>query len=292
MDAFWIILTGSLVAISCGILGCFLILRKMAMIGDAISHAVLPGIVVVFLLSGTRDSVLMLFGAIATGMLTTFIIEFLNKQGRLQSDASIGVTFTWFFAIGVIMISAFAGQVDLDQDCVLYGEIAYVPLDVWVTGSGINLGPRSLYIIGFVLSLIVAVISVFWRQLFITTFDPAFAGTVGISVTVWHYILMSMVSVTTVASFELVGAILVIAFLIAPAATSYLLTDDFKKMILITIVIGVVTSVLGYYLASAINGSISGAMSTVSGIIFALAFFFSPKEGMVAKRRTYGLGKN
>ncbi len=291
MDAFWIILTGSLVAITSGLLGCYLILRKMAMVGDAISHSVLPGIVIAYLISGSRDSTTMLIAASLTGVITTFIIEFLNKQGKLQSDASIGVTFTWLFAIGVILISAFAGKIDLDQDCVLYGEIAYIPLDSWITGAGVNLGPRAVYIIGFVLILVVLFIAFGFKELFLTTFDPAFASAIGVSVTLWHYLLMTMVSITTVASFELVGAILVIAFLIAPPATAYLLTDDFKKMLIITVIIGVLTSFLGYYLAVFLNGSISGAMSVVSGILFALAFLFSPKEGIVVRKHKYGLAQ-
>lgn len=292
MDALWIILTGSLVAITCGILGCYLILRKMAMVGDAISHAVLPGIVLAFLISGSRDSVVMLTAAGLTGILTTFIIEFLNKKGKLQADAAIGVTFTMLFAIGVILISAFAGQVDLDQDCVLYGEIAYVPLDVWITGGGVNMGPRALYIIGFALLLIIVFILTGYKELYLTTFDPAYAAAVGISTALWHYLLMSMVSLATVASFELVGAILVVAFLVAPPATAYLLTDSFPRMLVITAIIGIVTAVAGYYLAVWINGSIAGAMSVVAGIFFTLAFLFSPREGIVVKKLKYGFREN
>ena len=288
MDAFWIILTGSLVAITCGLLGCYLILRKMAMVGDAISHSVLPGIVIAYLISGSRDSTIMLIAAAITGVITTFMIEFLNKQGKLQSDASIGVTFTWLFAVGVILISVFAGKIDLDQDCVLYGEIAYIPLDSWITGSGMNLGPVAVYVIGFVLIAVVIFILSGYKELYLTTFDPAFASAIGISVSLWHYLLMTMVSITTVASFELVGAILVIAFLIAPPATAYLLTDNFPKMLVYTIVIAILSSISGYYLAVFLNGSISGAMSATAGLLFALAFLFSPKEGIVVKKLKYG----
>ncbi|MCH2085272.1 MAG: metal ABC transporter permease, partial [Saprospiraceae bacterium] len=129
MDALYIILTASLFAISCSLLGSFLILRKMAMVGDAISHAVLPGIVIAFLLTGSRDSFDMIIGAALLGVFTTFLIEFFHKRARLQTDAAIGVTFTWLFALGIILVSLYAGQVDVDQECVLYGEIAYVPLD-------------------------------------------------------------------------------------------------------------------------------------------------------------------
>ena len=281
----YIILAGSLVAISCGLVGTYLVLRQMAMVADAISHAVLPGIVIAFFISGSRDSAPMLLGAGALGLFTTFLIEFFHKKGNLQTDASIGVTFTWLFALGVILISAFAGKVDLDQDCVLYGEIAYVPIDLWITESGTIMGPRVLYVSGFVLLLIIAFIVVGYKELFLTTFDPAYAAIIGINTTLWHYLLMGAVSLTTVASFESVGAILVVALLIAPPATAYLLTEDLKKMLLYTCIIGVIISILGYYLAASIDGSIAGAMSTVAGLIFLVVFLFSPTQGLAFKNK-------
>lgn len=285
MDALFIILTSSLIAISCGILGCFLILRKMAMVGDAISHAVLPGIVLAFLFSGSRDSFAMILGAGLIGIFTTFLIEFFHKKARLQTDAAIGVTFTWLFALGIILISVFAGQVDLDQDCVLYGEIAYVPIDLWITEDGANFGPRALWISSMILVLNILFVRVGFKQLYLTTFDPAFAATIGISVSLWNYLLMGAVSMTTVASFDSVGAILVVALMVAPPATAYLLTDNFKHMIAITIVISFIISGLGYYLAVAVDGSIAGAIVTVAGLLFGLAFLFSPSNGIVSKRR-------
>ncbi|QSE96672.1 metal ABC transporter permease [Fulvivirga lutea] len=283
MQALQIILAGSLVSISCGLLGCYLILRKMAMVGDAISHAVLPGIVLAFLFTGSRDSVTMLIGAGLVGLLTTFLIEYFHKKGKLQTDASIGVTFTWLFAIGVILISVFAGKVDLDQDCVLYGEIAYVPLDLWITDAGTVMGPRVIYISGSVLILILLFIKLGYKELFLTTFDPAYASAIGISTALWHYLLMGAVSITTVASFESVGAILVIALLIAPPATAYLLTDKFKHMLIYTCIIGVLTSIGGYYLAYNTDGSIAGAMASVAGVIFLLVFLFAPVNGYLFK---------
>lgn len=284
MNDLYIILTASLVACSCALLGCFLILRKMAMVGDAISHAVLPGIVIAFLISGSRDSTTMLLGAGLIGVLTTFLIEFLHKKARLQTDASIGVTFTWLFAIGVILISVFAGKVDLDQDCVLYGEIAYVPLDVMIGPNGENMGPRALYIMSFILMAVVLFISLGYKELFLTTFDPAFATALGISTTLWHYLLMGAVSATTVASFESVGAILVVALLIAPAATAYLLTDHFPRMLVLACVAGVVSAVAGYYIAVWLDGSIAGAIASVAGVVFMLALFFSPVHGIAFRK--------
>ncbi|MEX0968164.1 MAG: metal ABC transporter permease [Bacteroidia bacterium] len=283
MDSFWIMLTGSLVAVTCGLLGCFLILRRMAMVGDAISHAVLPGIVIAFFISGSRTSLPMLVGAAAVGLLTTWLIEVFNKKARLQKDASIGLTFTSLFAIGVILISAFGGNVDLDQDCVLYGEIAYVPLDLWITGSGISLGPAPVWILGLVFLLVVLMIVAGYKGLYLTTFDEQYAAALGISTAFWHYLLMSAVSLTTVVSFESVGAILVVALLIAPAVTAYMLTDDFRKMLFISALAGIVSAVGGYYLAVSINGSIAGAMATVAGFLFALALLFAPHRGILYK---------
>jgi manganese/zinc/iron transport system permease protein len=271
MDAFWIILTGALVAISCGLLGSFLLLRQMAMVGDAISHAVLPGIVIAFLWSGSRESLPMLIGAAALGVVATIIIEWLQRVGRVAADASIGLSYTTLFAIGIILISLFARQVDLDQDCVLYGEIAYVPLDLWMLDNGLSLGPRAVWILGGALTLISAFIAIGYKGLQLTSFDPGYAASLGISTLFWHYALMGAVSVATVVSFEAVGAILVVAFLIVPPATAYLLTNRLPVMLALSVLFGLLSAVLGYSLAVAANGSVAGAMSVAAGIWFVLA---------------------
>jgi manganese/zinc/iron transport system permease protein len=273
MIDFWIILTASLVATTTAILGCFLIMRKMAMIGDAISHAVLPGIVIAYYLTNSRASFPMLIGAAASGMIVTYLIQFFSQKVKLQQDASIGISYTFLFAIGIILISLFSNDVDLDQDCVLYGEIAYVPLDTLAL-TGYQLGPRQVWILGTTLILISSCVWLAYRKLVITTFDPAFASAIGISVVLWQYYLMAGVSLATVVSFESVGAVLVIAFLSGPAATAFLLTKDFKKMIFLAIAFGISASILGYYMADWLKGSIAGAITTVIGIQFAMAFVY------------------
>ncbi|HPR30264.1 MAG: metal ABC transporter permease [Chitinophagales bacterium] len=273
-DAFWIILTGSLVAATSGLLGCFLVLRKMALVGDAISHAVLPGIAIAFLISGSRSSVPMLLGAAAFGLFCTVLIEVFSKRARVQEDAAIGISFTWLFAIGVILITFFADKVDLDQECVLYGEIAFVGFETWL---GI---PVAVWTLGVLLIFILAMIGLGYKGLFITTFDPEYATTLGISVAGWHYLLMSSVSVTTVFTFESVGAILVVAFLIIPAATAYLLTHKLKTMLLLATLIGITSSILGYYLALWLNASISGSMVVVLGVLFIVALAVSRGKRM------------
>ncbi|HAR19943.1 MAG TPA: iron ABC transporter [Cytophagales bacterium] len=269
-----IILAGFLVALPCALLGTFLVLRKMVMLGDAISHAVLPGIVIAFLFSGERNSGVMLVGACVMGLFSTFLIEYLHKKGGLQSDASIGVTFTAFFALGIILISVLAGQVDLDQDCVLYGEIAYVPLDLWITESGTNLGPRIVWNMSIISVLVILFLFLFYKELTVNTFDSSFAAVAGISATLWHYALMSMVTVVTITSFEAVGAILVIAFLVGPAATAYLLTTKLKNMLWLSVLLGFTATVLGYLLASYTQGSVAGAISIAIGLQFVVVIFW------------------
>lgn len=271
MDAFWIILTGSLVAVAGSLLGCFLLLRRMSLLSDAISHAVLPGIVIAYLLSGTRDPFTMLIGASALGLATTLAIEWLHRRGGLAADAATGLSYTLLFAIGIILLSALAGQVDLDQDCVLYGEIAYVPLDTWVTATGLDLGPRAVWIIGGVLLLILTFVTLGFKELQLTTFDPLYATTLGLSTAVWHYALMALVSATTVAAFESVGAIVVVALMVAPPATAFVLTRRLWPMLVVAAGAGILSAAGGYALAAALDASVAGAMATVSGVLFILA---------------------
>ncbi|RED57205.1 metal ABC transporter permease [Cohnella lupini] len=282
MSGFWIMVTGALVASCCGILGCFLILRRMALVGDAISHSVLPGIVIAFLVSGSRDSVFMLFGAAIIGFVTVFLIQLFQNSG-VQGDASIGVVFTSLFAAGVLLISLNASQVDLDLDCVLYGEIAYVHWNQLMI-NGVEVGPKAVWLLGITLFLIVAVIGLFYKQFKLCAFDPALAAAIGIPVALFHYVLMGLVSMATVSSFESVGAILVVGLLIVPPATAYLLTDRLGTMIGLSLVIGVISSIAGYYTAAVLDASIAGCMVCVAGVLFLLAFLFSPSHGLVVRK--------
>lgn len=281
MSDLWIMLTGALIASSCGFLGCFLVLRRMAMLGDAISHAILPGIVIAFLITGSRDPLPMLIGAAIFGLLCTIVIQLLRNQG-VQADAAMSVTFTALFAVGVILISLFTQQIDLDLDCVLYGEIAYVPYDTWIW-NGIDLGPRALWGAGAAFTLSLLVVGLFYKQFKLTSFDPALAVAIGIPVAIFHYLLMGLVSVTTVAAFESVGAILVVAMLIVPAATAYLLTERLGIMLGLSVMIGIACSFGGYLLAIALDASIAGCMTIVAGGLFTLALLFSPRQGIITR---------
>ncbi|WP_425262707.1 metal ABC transporter permease [Paenibacillus thermotolerans] len=278
----FVILTGILVASACSIVGCFLVLRKMAMIGDAISHSVLPGIVIAFLMSGSRDSVAMMLGAAVLGLLTVFLIQLFHQSG-VQSDASIGVVFTALFAVGILLVSLFARHIDLDLDCVLYGEIAYVPWNT-IELLGADIGPKAIWLVGSALALNVVVIGLFYKQFKVCSFDPGLAAAVGIPVATFHYLLMGLVSVTTVASFESVGAILVVGMLVVPPLTAYLLTEKLGRMIAYSVLIGSVSAVAGYFLARWLDASIAASMITVAGAFLVLALLFSPTHGIAARK--------
>jgi manganese/zinc/iron transport system permease protein len=281
-DTFWILLIGSLVATSCAVVGCFLVLRRLSMLGDAISHAVLPGIVIAFMLTGSRNIGFMLVGAMAMGMLTAFLTDVLNRFGKLQSDAAMGVTFTWLFAIGVILVSKYTGSVDLDVDCVLYGEIVLAPLDTLEIG-GREFGPRAAWLTGFVCLANIIFVTLGYKQLKVCAFDAGMAASIGLSVALWHYLLMGFVSLTTVASFESVGAILVVAMLIVPPNTAYLLTDRLSHMLYISVAVGILSALGGFLLASWLDGAIAAAMAVVSGGLYALTALFAPRHGVLFK---------
>lgn len=276
----WILLTASLVGISCGIVGAFLILRKMAMMADAISHTVLLGIVVAYLLTNSLSGIHMVIGAAIAGVLTTYLVQLLHSKG-VQQDASMGVVFTALFAMGVILIATQVGNAHLDVKHALMGEIAFIP---WNTVQVPLIGdvPLATLTLLIVLILVIAIISAFYKEWKITSFDPALAASIGIPVLGMHYLFMTLVSITTVAAFDAVGAILVVAMLITPAAAAYLWTDRLIIMIVLSALFGVIASIVGYMFAIWIDTSISGSMALATGVVFLISFLFSPRHGLIS----------
>ena len=278
----WIALMGFFVATACGLVGNYLILRRMALVGDAISHSVLPGIAIAFLLANSRASIVMFLGALAAGIVTTVMIEMIHRKSRVKQDAAIGITFSSLFAIGVILISVFASKVDLDQDCVLYGEIGNIPLDVpYVKLGSLTLGPPPLVRMGVVAAVVAVLILVFYKELLISSFDPGLALSVGINPTFVHYGLMAALSVVVVSAFESVGAILVIAMLILPGATASLISERLPKILGLTVLHAAVSSILGIHLALWLECSIAAAMVVMGAVLFVLAWVFSPSHGLL-----------
>ena len=265
MIEFWIILTGVLVGITCSLAGVFLILRKMSMMADAISHTVLFGIVLSFLITQTLSGAGMIIGAIVAGLLTAFLIQS-SQATSIQEDAAIGLIFTTLFAIGVLLITLFAGNVHLDVEHVLMGEIAFVPWDQWTLFS-ITM-PKAVWMLSFVLVIDVLYLAFFFKELKLSTFDPVYAATIGLPLAFLHYSFMTTISLTTVASFDSVGAILVVAMLVAPAASAYLISRSVIGMIGYSVTFGIMSAIGGYYLAKWFDTSISGMMAVSLGGIF------------------------
>lgn len=279
----WSVLMGFLVATACGLIGNYLILRRMALVGDAISHSVLPGLAIAFLFAKSRSSLAMFLGALGAGMTTTILIELIHKKSRVKQDAAIGITFSSLFAIGVILISLYASKVDLDQECVLYGEIGNVWIDTPVTIGGLTLGPATVVRMAVVTLMTGLLIVLFYKELLVSSFDAALAFSLGINATVVHYSLMCMLSVVVVSAFESVGAILVVAMLILPGATASLLSQRLRVVLGLTVLHAALSSVLGLHLALWLNCSIAGAMVVMGTVLFALAWIFSPTQGLLRR---------
>ncbi len=286
----WIVVAGILSAVACTLPGNFLVLRKMSMMGDAISHAVLPGLAIAFLITGSRSDIAMFVGAAVVGLLTALFTQWVNHFGKVDESASMGVVFTTLFAIGLVIIVRAADHVDLDPGCVLYGAIELVPLDTThVLGFDI---PRVVSALAIVLIINTLFVILFFKELRITSFDPGLAMTLGVNAHVMHYSLMSIVAVTTVACFESVGSILVIAMLIVPPATAYLLTDRLSIMVPLSATIAALCAVLGHFLAvlgpnwigyGNISTNTAGMMSVVSGLLFVLTLLVAPRHGVLSR---------
>ena len=304
---FWIVLMGFLITAACGLIGNYLILRRMALVGDAISHSVLPGLAIAFLLSHSLNTLPMFIGALGAGIVTTVMIELIHKKTRVKQDSAIGITFSTLFAIGVILISL--GQTDavhLDAECVLYGEIAFVPLDLvktelgpnalsvvknipglnsemFLNGNLLTIAPPPVIRMAVVTGITLLLIVVFYKELLVTSFDSGLSSSLGINSTVVHYALMGMLSVIIVSAFEAVGAILVIAMLILPGATASLLSHRLPTMFGITVVHALLSAVGGIHLATWLNCSPAGAIVVAGSALFALAWMFSPSQGLLQR---------
>lgn len=279
-----IVLTGVLVASACALLGSFLVLRRMAMMADAISHAILPGLVAGYFLARGPNLLAGFVGAALAAVVTVVLVEALQNTRRVGGQAAIGLVFPAMFALGTFLVSRYFANVHLDADAVLYGNIEFAAHDALLVGS-VNLGPQSLWVMGTLFVVNLTFVTLLYKELKLASFDPGLAAALGFSPVALHYALMTVVSTTAVGAFTAVGAILTVALLIVPAATAYLLTERLPAMIGLSAAIGAGAAVSGYFLAVALDASIAGAMATVCGLLFLLALLFSPSHGLVAKAR-------
>ena len=263
-------LTVHLVAIGCAVLGVFLYLRRMSLLADALAHVALPGVVAAFMISGSLDASVMVLGAVVVGLVTAVSIQALANRPNIRSDAAIGIVFTSLFAGGVILLSTVVRDAHIDTHCLLFGDL-------------LGVSDRAILLVVTVVPAVLVLVALFYRWLAVSSFDIRFAAAIGIPVAAVNYGLMTAVTVTVVAGFEAVGAILVIALIIVPAATAHLLADRLWAMISWSVAHAVVSCWVGMYLAIAVNTSAAGAIVCVGGGLYLLAFLFSPRHGRVVR---------
>ncbi|MCL2065190.1 MAG: metal ABC transporter permease [Candidatus Cloacimonetes bacterium] len=277
---FEIQLIAVLVSVACALPGVFLVLRKMSMMSDSITHTILLGIVLAFFMTHDLNSPYLIIGAALMGVITVWLTETLTKTRLLSEDSAIGVVFPLLFSIAIILITRYAGSVHLDTDSVLLGELAFAPFDRMIL-FGRDIGAKAIYTSGILLVLNITLISIFFKELKIASFDPLLAAVLGFSPVILHYGLMTLVSLTAVGAFEAVGSVLVVAFMIGPPVTAYLLTDSLKTMLFLSAIFGALSGILGYHIAYLLDVSIAGSMAVMTGIIFAMIFIFSSKRGLI-----------
>lgn len=255
--------TSVMVGIICGIVGCFIILRGMSLMGDAISHAVLPGVAISYMLG-----ISFFLGAVITGVLTAIGIGYVSQNSRIKHDMAIGIMFTSMFAVGIVIITLMKSSADLYH--ILFGNVLAVRMsDMWITvGIGV---------------LVIGLVTLFYKELLVSTFDPTMAQSYGLPNKWIHYALMVVLTMVTVASLQTVGIVLVVAMLITPAATAYLLTNRLSVMIYLAALFGIIASLFGLYFSFIYNLASGATIVLVSAFLFAMAFFFSPSQGLLWK---------
>jgi len=282
MTLFWLVLLALLTAVVCALPGVFLVLRSMSMMSDAISHAVLPGIVAAYLMVGNRHSPLLMLGAAVSGTVMVLLIEAVRKTKLIQADAAIGVVFPALFSIGVILIARNMGRIPLNQNAVVTDDIALATLYHLRIG-GVDFGPQSLWILLGLLLLNGAFIGFFYKELQLTTFDEGHAASLGFNPAIVHYAFIALVAITTVGTFETAGSILVIALMIAPASTAYLLAHRLRTMLWLSVAIAAFSALSGLGLSILADSSPAGGIAMMNGICFVAAYLLRAKVRPISK---------
>jgi manganese/zinc/iron transport system permease protein len=294
------LLAATLASFTCGLIGSLLVLRRQAMLGDAISHAVLPGLVIAFLVTGTRSPVAMFIGAAVAGLVTVLITALIRRLARVEPGAAMGVVFSVMFALGVLLISRAARQVDLDADCVLNGQLEtlfwFPPRDTaqlltLATLATLRDLPVQVFTLAAAATISILAVSIFWKEIRVASFDPGLAAALGMRPSIVGTGLMVLVAIATVASFEAVGSILVIAMLVCPGAAARMLTDRMGSHVVLSAAIGALCGVVGYvagawgpgWLGASSSVSIAGSIAVVSGLVLGVAAIVAPRHGLLAR---------
>ncbi|HGD6236893.1 TPA: metal ABC transporter permease subunit [Streptococcus agalactiae] len=258
-------ITAIVIGIVAGAVGCFIILRSMSLMGDTISHAVLPGVAISFILG-----INFFIGAIVFGLLSSIIITYIKENSVIKGDTAIGITFSSFLALGIILIGLANSTTDLFH--ILFGNILAVQdSDKYMT-----------IIVGLI---VLTLITIFFKELLLTSFDPVLAKSMGMRVSFYHYLLMILLTLVAVTAMQSVGTILIVALLITPAATAYLYVKSLRTMLFLSSALGAVASVLGLYIGYTFNIAAGSSIVLTSTFMFLLAFLFSPKQSLFKKKQ-------
>lgn len=278
------VLTGGGVAVACAVLGTFLVLRRMAMVADAISHAILPGLVAGYWLAQGPSLAAGLLGAVASALVMVAAVELLTRSGRVAGDAAIGVVFPALFALGTVLVTRHFSDVHLDADAILYGNVEFAGLELWRVG-GRSLGPRPVWVAGGLALFNSALVAGLFKELKVSTFDAGLAAAVGLAPAVVQAVLMAAVAFTAAGAFSAVGAVLAVAFFIVPAATAYLWTERLPRMVALSAVFGAASAGLGFAAAVRLDTSVAGAMACAAGVLFGASWLVAPRTGLIPRAR-------
>lgn len=277
----WTLAIATVTSVTCALCGSLLLVGRKSMVSEGLSHAVLPGLVLAFVVTRDYNSPILILSAAACGMLMVWLTELVRRTGLVDNDAGLGIVFAGMFSIGILMVSAKLQNTHFHADCIIDGNLAIAPLDR-LRIAGMDLGPRSFLVMVVMLGLVATFVIVAFKELKISIFDPVLAQRFGLRPSMLQFVWLSLVSMTTVAAFDVAGSILIVALMIAPPAAAYLLTDRLGRLLVIASLIAVLSSVGGFYLAKGLDISPTGPIASFAGLVFLLVFAFAPHRGFIA----------
>lgn len=277
----WTLLIGSLTAVTCGLCGSLLLVNRQSMVSEGLSHAILPGLVLAFLFFQSYESPWLIVLAALSGLIMVWATEALANTRLVDPDAGLGIVFAGMFSLGILIVSMKLRNSHFHADCIIDGNLALAPLDQ-VSLFGLGPFPKSFLTMAFTFLIVLGFILLTYKELKVMIFDPLLAKRVGLKPTLIRYAWISLVSLTTVAAFNVAGSILIVALMIAPPAAAFLMTKRLSVLMYLASCIAVLSAVLGFYLAKYLDVSPTGPMASVSGAVFLFVLFFVPQQGLLA----------
>ncbi len=281
----WTLATAIVTAVACALSGGLLLVKRDSMVSEGLSHAVLPGLAIGFLIFREYNSPWLIALATASGMLMVWLTSWLARTNLVDADAGLGIVFAGMFSVGVLIVSRYLRKTHFHADCIIEGNLALAPLDRLKLG-GYDLGPRSWVVMLVILTALVGFLLLCFKELKITLFDSTLAARFQLRPALMQFMMLTLISLTTVAAFNVAGSILIVALMIAPPAAALLLTDRLSAVFLVSVGLAIMSAVLGFYLARSLDISPTAPIASVAGGVFLTVFLFAPERGLVATRLT------